>query len=69
MLSAGGKYMLFSAFSNDGLGDKNMAEILCHSGFGERVEVQYDHLVQKRVNKGGLLEDVVFPRSVRDRGS
>lgn len=53
MLSAGGKYMLFSAFSNDGLGDKDMAEMLCHSGFGDEVEVQYDELVHKRVNKGG----------------
>lgn len=60
--------MLFSAFSNDGLGHKDMTEMLSHSGFGEVVEVR-----KRKINRGlfseyreggGLLGDNGFPRSV-----
>lgn len=39
VLSTGGKYMLFSAFGNDGLGHKDMADMLSHPGFGGEVQV------------------------------
>ncbi|CAN0517686.1 unnamed protein product, partial [Ectocarpus sp. 12 AP-2014] len=34
VLATGGKYMIFSAFSNDELGHKDMADMLVHPGFG-----------------------------------
>ncbi|CAM9567753.1 unnamed protein product [Scytosiphon promiscuus] len=40
VLSPGGKYMLFSAFSNDGLGHKDMADMLAHPGFGGEVQIR-----------------------------
>lgn len=39
VLSAGGKYMIFSAFGNDGFGHKDMAEMLSHPGFGGELQV------------------------------
>lgn len=39
VLATGGKYMLFSAFSNDGMGHKDMTSMLAHPGFGGEVEV------------------------------
>lgn len=41
VLSTGGKYMLFSAFGNDGLGHKDMADMLAHPGFGGDVQVPF----------------------------
>lgn len=40
VLSPGGKYMMFSVFRNDGLGHKDMAEMLAHSAFGGGLEVK-----------------------------
>lgn len=39
VLSPGGKYMMFSVFRDDGLGHKDMAEMLAHSAFGGGLEV------------------------------
>lgn len=33
--------MLFSAFSNDGLGHKDMADMLAHPGFGGEVQASW----------------------------
>lgn len=38
VLATGGKYMIFSAFSNDELGHKDMADMLVHPGFGGQVQ-------------------------------
>eukprot|EP00904_Undaria_pinnatifida_P000548 jgi/Undpi1/10494/HiC_scaffold_29.g12944.m1 len=35
VLAPGGKYVMFSAFSNDGMGHKDMKEILSHPGFAD----------------------------------
>eukprot|EP00752_Nemacystus_decipiens_P008250 g7377.t1 len=40
VLSTGGKYMIFSAFGNDGLGHKDMADMLAHPGFGGEVQIR-----------------------------
>ena len=45
VLSTGGKYMLFSAFGNDGLGHKDMADMLAHPGFGGDVQVPFFFLL------------------------
>ncbi|CAM9745667.1 unnamed protein product [Ectocarpus sp. 6 AP-2014] len=38
VLATGGKYMIFSAFSNDELGQKDMTDMLVHPGFGGQVQ-------------------------------
>ncbi|CAN0266109.1 unnamed protein product [Pylaiella littoralis] len=40
VLATGGKYMLFSAFGNDGLGHKDMASMLAHPEFGGEVQIR-----------------------------
>eukprot|EP00903_Cladosiphon_okamuranus_P019211 g17665.t1 len=40
VLSTGGRYMIFSAFGNDGLGHKDMADMLAHPGFGGQVQMR-----------------------------
>lgn len=39
ILAPGGKYMLFSVFANDGVGHKDMKDILRHPNIEEEVEV------------------------------